>query len=480
MSKITNNHAIQAKRDCPHLVTNFDTNYEFNRIDYTAPCKTCGNVADNSVCLKCFEVHCNQGGKGHMTEHENKVHHKIILKFSDVSVWCYGCNSSLSHISLDHVLNSIHKKKFGRPIISSHPDDLKEIIEQEESIREKVKVLAQWIIKSKHFVIFTGAGISTSAGIPDFRGPDGVWTLQAEGKLRTRPTTSILKAIPTPTHMAILELERMGYLKFLISQNTDGLHRRSGIAPNKLAEVHGNTNLEICGQCGKNFLRDYSTRTTCEVHNHKTGRTCNACGGDLLDSIINFGEILPQKPFQDSCDHSKDADVHLVLGSSLRATTVAGLPKITHQKGGKLVVCNLQVTPLDSDCDLRIFAKSDDFMKYLMEELQISIPHFILRRHILIKNGNDSIVKIEGIDVDGTPISLFKGVYINNQKAVFDNVNTHYLKMQDVDKVKIKVEFVGHYFEPDLEIDYVLSNKPTNYELNYDFRFRTWDVKIIN
>jgi len=367
---------------------------------------------------------------------------------------------------------------FGRPIISSHSDDLKEIVEPDEEIRKKVNILAQWIKKSKHFVIFTGAGISTSAGVPDFRGPDGIWTLQAQGRLSTKSSTSVLKAIPTPTHMAILELDKMGYLKFLISQNVDGLHRKSGIDINKLAEVHGNINLEICSACGKNFLRDYSTRTAANIHDHKTGRKCNVCGGDLLDSIINFAEYLPQKPFEDATKHSEEADLLLVIGSSLRATTVAGLPKVTHQKGGKLVICNLQVTPLDLDCDLRVFAKCDDFMKYLMEELQIPISPFILRRHVLIKNDKASI-NIEGIDVDGTPITLFKGVYINNQKAEFDNVNTHSLKMEDIDKVKIKLEFIGHYFEPDLEIEYVISNKPTHYELNYDFRFRSWDVKVV-
>jgi len=358
-------------------------------------------------------------------------------------------------------------------------EEINEYIEPEDKTRAKAKKLAQMIKKSKHFVIFTGAGISTSAGIPDFRGPDGVWTLRAQGKQRTGPTTSTLKAIPTLTHMSIVELERKGYLKFLISQNTDGLHRKSGIDIYKLAELHGNSNLEICSKCGKNFVRDFRTRTALEVHDHRTGRKCASCGGELFDSIINFGESLPAKALHDGFEHAEEADLHLVLGSSLRVTPAANMPETTHKQGGRLVICNLQNTPLDSSCALRIHAKCDDLMQYVMEELQIPIPSFILRRRILVNNDKNSIF-VQGIDVDGTPVTLCKQVTVNDKKTVCDNADIFSLKIENVEKVKIKLQFMGHYLEPDLEIDYVLSTERTTYELSYDPRYRTWNTKTVD
>lgn len=107
-------------------------------------------------------------------------------------------------------------------------------VEREEAsaaIDRKAQVLADHIRKSKHLVAFTGAGVSTSAGIADFRGPEGAWTLMAQGREHDLRSVDTLQAIPTPTHMALVELQNRGLLKYLISQNCDGLHRRSGILP---------------------------------------------------------------------------------------------------------------------------------------------------------------------------------------------------------------------------------------------------------
>jgi NAD-dependent histone deacetylase SIR2 len=98
----------------------------------------------------------------------------------------------------------------------------------------------------------------------------------------------MLQAVPSKTHMAIVELSRRGILKYCISQNIDGLHRRSGLEPDKIAELHGNTNLEKCNQCKRQYFRDYKCKGD-RYNGHKTGRKCE-CGGDLCDSIIHFGE----------------------------------------------------------------------------------------------------------------------------------------------------------------------------------------------
>lgn len=108
---------------------------------------------------------------------------------------------------------------------------LPELVESPSELDDKARQLANLIRQSKHFIVFTGAGISTSAGIPDFRGPEGAWTLLAQGRERTTETTSPLQAIPTATHMALVALQDGGLLKYVVSQNCDGLHRKSGILP---------------------------------------------------------------------------------------------------------------------------------------------------------------------------------------------------------------------------------------------------------
>ena len=131
-----------------------------------------------------------------------------------------------------------------------------------------------------------------------------------------------------------------GYLKFAISQNTDGLHRKSGIPPSKLAEVHGNTNLERCKKCKKEYLRDYRVRTAANVHDHKTTRKCTVpgCHGDLYDTIINFGENLPERELAEGFSHGKSADLCLAMGSSLRVTPAADMAADTAEHGGRLVI----------------------------------------------------------------------------------------------------------------------------------------------
>ncbi|GMP66531.1 hypothetical protein CsSME_00026853 [Camellia sinensis var. sinensis] len=143
------------------------------------------------------------------------------------------------------------------------------------------------IQKSKHLVVFTGAGISTSCGIPDFRGPKGVWTLQREGKGVPEASLPFHRAMPSMTHMALVELEKAGFLKFVISQNVDSLHLRSGIPREKLAELHGNSFREICSKCGVEYLRDFEVET---IGLKKTSRSCSdvKCGAKLKDTVLDW------------------------------------------------------------------------------------------------------------------------------------------------------------------------------------------------
>ena len=113
------------------------------------------------------------------------------------------------------------------------------------------------------------------------------------------------KAFPTKCHMALVALLDCGLLKHIISQNTDGLHRKSGVPSDKISEVHGNTNKEVCTKCNREYMRDFRVRTAKGVHEHKTGRKCDdsKCKGDLKDSIINFNENLDEKILETGFAH---------------------------------------------------------------------------------------------------------------------------------------------------------------------------------
>lgn len=194
------------------------------------------------------------------------------------------------------------------------------------------------MFEAKHLVVFTGAGISTESGLPDFRGPDGVWTRQAKGLPTKWPDLSL--AEPNMGHMAIAELQKLGKLSFLISQNVDNLHLRSGIRPELLAELHGNVAKLRCSRCQTQVDRS-------------TGLDTCSCGGKLVSSVVNFGQSLPQKDLADSYWHSQECDLFIVVGSSLVVTPAADMPRVAHQYGARLVIINQGETPLDHLAHLR-------------------------------------------------------------------------------------------------------------------------------
>merc|ERR1719161_968165 len=207
---------------------------------------------------------------------------------------------------------------------------MEEQYDPDDVLVEKLDKLAQMVRESDHFVAFTGAGISTSAGIPDFRGPDGKWTREAQGEEAIIGVQTV-KAFPTPTHMALVDLYKRGTLKYVISQNCDGLHRRSGLPAAAISELHGNGNVEICEDCGEQYFRDFKCDRMKKGYDHFTGRFCH-CGGRLLNSTIDFGQSLPPRPLELAEEHSAKADLHLALGSSLTVSPACDMPATTAEK----------------------------------------------------------------------------------------------------------------------------------------------------
>ena len=209
-----------------------------------------------------------------------------------------------------------------------------------EDLETRINTLAQWMHEAKYLVLFTGAGSSTESGLRDFRGPDGVWTRRDKG-LDT-PKQDWLAAEPNAGHMAILDLQNMGKMAFLISQNIDNLHLKSGIRPDLLAELHGNVALLRCKRC----------ETT---YDKSGGLDKCTCGGELVSSVVNFGQSLPRKDLSDSFAHSRKCDLFIVVGSSLVVTPAAEMPRVALEAGARLVIINRGETPYDHVVHLRFW-----------------------------------------------------------------------------------------------------------------------------
>lgn len=380
-------------------------------------------------------------------------------------------------------------------------EEKREFFDSEDILDKKVDKFVEMLKSSKHFIAFTGAGISTSAGIPDFRsgvntilptGP-GCWEKLANKQKYDKKVvkTSMLQAIPTKCHMALVELERKGFLKFLVSQNVDGLHRRSGFDVEKLAELHGNTNLEICGKCKKKYMRDFRCRTAAKALEHKTTRKCDdpACRGDLFDSIINFGESLPEKELDDSFEHAKKADLCLAMGSSLRVTPAANIPEMVGKRKNNLVIVNLQKTPLDHLASLRVNAMCDVFIEKVMKKMEIQIPPFILTRRLRVKRtffNKKEGVFFQGIDKDNCPYTIYKSIMVRLNKIEKKLEKEPYfftdpgLNFEKNEMLAVNLEFQGNYGEPSYKIQILLQSLKLDKEIKYVLEYSPMEGKWIN
>ena len=217
---------------------------------------------------------------------------------------------------------------------------------------------------SKAIVFFTGAGISTESGVPDFRSPGGVWTkyqpvlfqdFLASESARVqhwqlkKATYELFKTVkPNVAHYAICAYEKRGQMLGLITQNIDGLHKLAGTPEENLVELHGTDRLVTCLTCGKRYQPADVYENLAETF---TAPTCDACGGFLKSANVSFGQSMPVEAMQRAQEWSERADVFMVLGSSLQVQPAASFPVIAKRAGALLAIVNRDPTPLDEIAD---------------------------------------------------------------------------------------------------------------------------------
>jgi NAD-dependent deacetylase len=228
--------------------------------------------------------------------------------------------------------------------------------------------IKNWIEKSNKIVIFTGAGISTESGIPDFRSPGGIWTKmqpimfqdflsskdsQIESWRRKFVIDEDMKiAQPNIGHKAITKLYAKNKISYILTQNIDNLHHDSGIPADKIIELHGNSTYAKCLDCNKryelNYIREYLEK---EDNNYSIPPKCIECNGIIKSATISFGQPMPVKEMQIAERASIECDLFIAIGSSLKVYPAAGLPILAKKNGAKLIIINRESTELDSISD---------------------------------------------------------------------------------------------------------------------------------
>ena len=224
-----------------------------------------------------------------------------------------------------------------------------------------------WVLESQRVVVLTGAGISTDSGIPDFRGPQGVWTRNpaaekqstiqnylADPEVRRAAWRARLghpawTARPNLGHQALVELERRGKLHALITQNIDELHQQAGNAPDKVIEVHGTIRRVVCWQCGDRMPMQ---SVLARVRAGEADPACSRCGGILKSDTISFGQALVPEVIERAMSAARAADLMLAVGSTLQVYPVAGVVPLAREAGARVVIINAEETPLDDLADL--------------------------------------------------------------------------------------------------------------------------------
>lgn len=244
-----------------------------------------------------------------------------------------------------------------------------------------INIVRRWIDEARRIVVLTGAGISTDSGIPDFRGPQGVWTkdpqaekmatlqhYMAEPEVRKRAWRARLEsptwqARPNPGHLALVELERRSKLDTLITQNVDGLHQMAGHAPERVIEIHGTMREVVCMVCGE---RAEMERALARVRAGEDDPACRTCGGILKSATISFGQALVERDLVRAQMAARRCDLLLAVGSTLSVYPAAGVVPTAKEAGAKVVIINADATAMDALADAVLRGSIGDILPRLV------------------------------------------------------------------------------------------------------------------
>lgn len=227
--------------------------------------------------------------------------------------------------------------------------------------------LSQYIDEANNIVIFTGAGISTESGIPDFRGPQGVWKTNTpiyfqdfigseevrkdSWKRKFSGQDIIKKAKPNIGHLAVAEVINKHESAYLITQNVDNLHQDAGVPDDKITEIHGNAHYASCLDCGIRYELNSIKKAFLE---NETVPYCDSCGGIIKTATISFGQPMPEEGMQMAQRKTLGCDLFITIGTSLVVYPAAGFPKLAKEIGAKLIIINNEPTDFDPIADLVI------------------------------------------------------------------------------------------------------------------------------
>jgi NAD-dependent deacetylase len=248
-------------------------------------------------------------------------------------------------------------------------------------MKDKISLIAEKIAHGGKNVVFTGAGISTESGIPDYRSQGGIWekfrpvyfdefmSSKASREEYWRRWVAlyrgILDARPNAAHMALARLEQMGLLTAVITQNIDGLHQASGLADENIIELHGNTCRVRCMSCRKIApITDVQQRLAAG----DMAPECH-CGGFLKPDTISFGQAMPVAEVEKAAALSQDCDFFMVVGSTLLVQPAAHMPVYAKNRGAFLAIINLSETPCDEMCDVLIRSKAGEVLQQVIDSL---------------------------------------------------------------------------------------------------------------
>jgi len=253
----------------------------------------------------------------------------------------------------------------------------------EQPLDALIDRVADLIINSRRIVVFTGAGVSTESGIPDFRSPGGIWerfdpddfTYQkfvSDRGVRIKQWQMLkeggltIKAQPNPAHHAIAELDRLGKLDCVITQNVDNLHQRGGVPDDKVFELHGNMQWAVCLNCGRRYPFE-QIKARLDVGEEVPD--CEECRGILKPDAVFFGEALPERAWREAVRHASRCELCIVIGSTLVVYPAALVPAYAVDSGATLVIINLSSTPMDQRAAVVIRAKAGETMSKVIQRV---------------------------------------------------------------------------------------------------------------